>query len=150
MSEQKHVLYAIELTDQVDELVKKVITEVKKSGAKITVYNALKGVVGALDAGAVYIPGQALLDIEKEMVEQAHQQIKTLANETGLSEDDIVVEVHVEPRQAILEKAKELKVDKIILNGHHHSLFGRLGSTADAIINKADCTVTIVRENKYK
>lgn len=150
MSEQKHVLYAIELTDQVDALVKKVISDVKKTGAKLTIFHALKGVVGALDAGAVYIPGQALLDIEKDMVEQANQQIKTLAKETDISEDTIIVEVHTEPRQAILDKAKELKVDKIILNGHHHSLFGRLGSTADAIMNKAECSVSIMRENKYK
>lgn len=150
MSDPKHFLYAIELDDESNEQINKVVHEANKAGTKVTLYHVIKGVVGALDAGSVYIPGQALIDIEKEMVQQAKDQAKQLADKIGVDKESIIIEVKHEPRQAILDKAAELKVDMIILNGHRHSFFGRLGSTADAIINQAKCSVSIIRHNEYK
>lgn len=150
MSDYKHFLYAIELDDGSDEQINKVVNQANKAGNKVTLYHVVKGVVGSLDAGSLYIPGQTLIDIEKGLFQEAKDQAKQLADKIGIDQESIIIEVKHEPRQAIIEKAAELKVDMIILNGHRHNFLGRLGSTADAVINQAKCSVSIIRHNEYK
>jgi nucleotide-binding universal stress UspA family protein len=149
MSESKKILYAVELEDDFEALVKETVDAAKGSGAKVVLYHALKTVVGALNAGSCYVPGQALFDLEEEILEEATIKLKKLATIVGVSEEDLIIEVEGDPRRAILNKAEELKVDAIFLNGHKHNLIGRLGSTADAIIHRSKCSVMVVRENKY-
>jgi universal stress protein A len=82
---------------------------------------------------------------QKEIEEGSREKMAELAGKYGFSGDN----VHVESGQAvrgILEAARELDVDLIILGSHgRHGIRLLLGSTANGVLHEADRDVLAMR-----
>lgn len=65
------------------------------------------------------------------------------------SEIDIITEVAVgAPEQILIEEAKEWNADLVVVGSHGRGFWGRmlLGSTTDALVHHAPCSVLVVRK----
>lgn len=142
MLDYKHILYAVELDNDLEKNIKKIFSAAAKSKTKITLVHYVKSITAAYAGAAVYV---AFENPEDEIVKQAKDKLSDLVKQYKLVNIDLIVTVVNDIRSAILNKSKELKVDAIYLNGHKHNAFGRLGSTADCIINNAKCDVVILK-----
>lgn len=80
----------------------------------------------------------------RKMREQLTQYCKTLPS--PFQEDAVVVEGH--PAERILEEIKREKIDLVVMGTENRSHFGKLlmGSTSDAVLQHADCSVLLARE----
>lgn len=77
--------------------------------------------------------------------DDAETVIRLLGENFNIPEDHLYVEVG-SASQHILEKAKAISSDLIVLGSHYPSHFpGFLGSTAQAIIHHAQCDVLTLR-----
>ena len=67
-----------------------------------------------------------------------------LSNKFSINKEQQLVIVG-NPKEAILDVAKELKVDLIVIGSHHHSWFSPLlGSTASNIVARSECDVVTI------
>ncbi len=81
-------------------------------------------------------------------VDDAILVVKTLADELGIAEEKQIV-VPGRASYMIIEKAKEIHADAIIIGSHSESTFPHfLGSTANSIVHKAHCDVITLRKDK--
>ena len=83
--------------------------------------------------------------IKDNILKAARDKLVGLVKGYNLDESCIIVESSSNIKVSLIEKAKELKVEVIYLNGHKHNIVGRLGSVADYVINKAECDVLILK-----
>ena len=76
--------------------------------------------------------------------EKLLQYCKTLPE--PFQEDAVVVEGH--PAERILEEIERQKIDLVVVGAENRSPWGKLlmGSTSDAVLNHASCSVLIARE----
>ncbi|MAZ77943.1 MAG: universal stress protein UspA [Legionellaceae bacterium] len=139
MPSYKHVLFATDLTDENHHIVQKVQKLVESYGAKLSLVH----VVEHLAAIAYSYMGS--VDVEEQLLEEAKKQMAKLAGEMGVDEKDTYVEVG-HPKTEILEVAKTVKADLIMVGSHGRSgITAIIGSTTNAIIHGAECDVLVVR-----
>ena len=143
MLEYSHILYAIDINDNVDPLIQKVMASTTRSNTTITVVYYVKSFTAAYGGVALYVSYDSL---EDKIVDHSREKLITLFNQYELNQERLLVEVTHDIKTAILDKAKELDVDVIYLNGHKHNPLGRLGSVADYVINNATCDVVILKK----
>lgn len=89
----------------------------------------------------------ALLDeAKKNTLQELHDQEKTLTDANWKVSVDIVFD---NPRHGLPGAAKSWKTDLIMLGSHGRGSMGRLllGSTAQAVLRHAECSVEIVRRD---
>ncbi|MDC0534566.1 universal stress protein [Francisellaceae bacterium] len=147
MIQYKSALYAIELNAEQIPTIKKTIESVKSHNTKLTLIHVIHP-ASLIYADASYISPDLYGvqdNLETNITNQAKADMAKLCTECGLAKDQGIIEIG-RPDISILENAKNLKVDAIIVNGHKHNIFGRLGSTADAIINQAKCDVIVLKK----
>ena len=90
-----------------------------------------------------------LAEAKKGAQETLNENAETL-KKTGLK---LSTEVLLEnPRHGIPRAASDLKTDLIVMGSHGRGAFGRLlmGSTAQAVLRRASCSVEIVRDTPKK
>jgi nucleotide-binding universal stress UspA family protein len=90
-----------------------------------------------------------LAEAKKSAQEALNEGLESLKKSGLQLETEIVME---NPRHGILKVAKEWKADLLLLGSHGRGAFGRLlmGSTAQAVLRHATCSVEIVREGPQK
>lgn len=89
-----------------------------------------------------------IVNVEQDMIKEATQKIRKRGEQYEIAENQQYVELGV-PKNIILEKAKTLEIDLIIIGSHSKKGFDRLlGSTAAAVVNGADRDVTVIYINK--
>jgi len=91
--------------------------------------------------------------MEKELCDCTEKQLAVLAQEEvpdGVP-SATVVRTGI-PVQRIIEAAKELEIDAIILSTHGHTGLKHifLGSTAENVVRRAPCPVLVVREQEHE
>lgn len=91
-------------------------------------------------------PGFAgFAEVEVSIREQAQEELKKLAGELNVADDDLYLELG-STKHEVLRIASELEIDLIVAGSHgKHGLALLLGSTANAILHGAECDVLIVR-----
>lgn len=99
--------------------------------------------------GMIEFSGVQMAEIEKAHREAATEHLKTLAEpleKRGLSVRR-VVPLGV-PHREIVELARKLKVDMIVMGTHGRGFVSRLvlGSTTDRVLRHAPCPVYVVRD----
>ncbi len=102
----------------------------------------------ALDVATIYahIP-----EIEKEILkrhEQMMEEIEKELEERGFKVDKVLVVG--DPKEEIVRVAEEKNVSVIVIGYHGKGLLERIlemGSTAKAVIRKAECPVLVVKKN---
>lgn len=112
----------------------------KKFKAKLHIIHVMEPIYGY---GA--IEGQALIEMENNILHDARKTFHDLVSGYDISSDQLIIKTG-SPKAVVIEQAKELKVDLIIVGAHHKSgLNIFLGSTANGIINQAHCDVWVIR-----
>lgn len=142
MDAYRHILLALDLHPDCDTIaIDKALMLVKLFNAKLTILHAVEHV-------SAYGMAQAspmALDVEEQMLKDAEQQLIKLKDSIGSPNCDIVV-MAGSPKNVIIDKVEELKVDLIVVGSHgRHGLSLLLGSTANALLHHATCDVLAVR-----
>jgi universal stress protein A len=142
MSVYRHLLVAVDLTEDSARVVRHAAALAERMGSRITLLHVVE-----------YIPvdpaGEALLpppvDMEDELIDSARRRLDRLAGELGLGETDSLVEIG-QTRSEIKRLAAEHEADLIVLGSRErHGLALLLGTTERSVIHNAPCDVLVVR-----
>ncbi len=94
----------------------------------------------------------SVTEIENAVLENTAKELdsikKKIENIFGKKNISILIEIlHGSPESRIVEKAREIQADLIIVGSHGYNLWERflLGSVSDAIVHHAPCSVLVVR-----
>ena len=141
----KHVMAAVDLSDEASQVLKEAQRVAEDHGAKlslITVVKPLTQVYGGLDMAAYT---QASVNFEREAQTQAQEQLKSVGAGVGVAAEDTHAVVGA-PAPQIVDTAKDLGVDLIVVGSHgKHGLGLLLGSTANGVLHHAECDVLTIR-----
>lgn len=89
--------------------------------------------------------GAALVDVDKELMSVAKEQMSEVCQKFNINEADTIIK-QGHAKLDIIKIAKEKEIDLIIIGSHGHSILGDfLGSTSSRIASHAPCDVMIVR-----
>lgn len=135
----KHILFATDLTEDTEYLIKKVEVLRANTGAALSLIHVVEPLPGYSYA---YL---GIEDIEGQLLTEARQSIEKLGEKLKVGKDNQFVEVGP-TKTKILKVADDVKADLIICGSHgRHGLSLLLGSTANAILHGAKCDVLTVR-----
>ena len=138
----KHVLGAVDTTDDAKEVLSAAQQLSKDHGATlsfVTVVKHVKQVYGAIDAARI-------ARFEQEAVNAARERLEEHARTCGV-DNDRVFALLGHPATEIRELAKELDIDAIIIGTHGRHGMGLmfLGSTASGVLHGINCDVLAIR-----
>lgn len=135
----KHILFATDLSDDTDYIIKKV-TEIRNlTKAKLSLIHVVEPLPGYSYA---YL---GIEDIEGQLIDEARNALLKLGEKLVVDKKDQWIEVGP-TKSKILNVAGEIGADLIICGSHgRHGLSLLLGSTANAILHGAKCDVLTVR-----
>jgi universal stress protein A len=141
MSIYTNILLAVDLRVTHDVYtIERAVKFAKSSKATLYIIHVMEPIHGYGTVKATTI-----LEIEKDMREQAKQAFDDLVSQYDLSSDQLILETG-SPKLVIVEQAKRLNVDLIIVGAHSESKINLLlGSTANGVINQAHCDVLAIR-----
>jgi universal stress protein A len=141
MLNYKHILYAIDDCQNEIETLERVMEFAKRHDAKVSLAHVIKPITDVY----IYASGYMSQQLQKEIQESATTSIHKLAKHVSLPETNVHILLG-DPTDRILKFASDCNCDAIILNGHEHNIFGRIASTADALINKSKCDVIVLKK----
>ncbi|MCF5629652.1 universal stress protein, partial [Pseudomonas syringae] len=132
----KHVLVAIDLTDECDPVIRRASMLAKTSGAKLSCVHSVE-TMGMAFGGDVPMDlsqlEQQQFDQAKEKLKQVQAKYKDLEVDEGESHL-----VYGQPRQEIHQLAKNQGCDVIVVGSHgRHGLALLLGSTTNDVVHGA-------------
>lgn len=135
----KNILFATDLTEDTDYLIKKVREIRGLTGARLTLIHVVEPLPGYSYA---YL---GIEDIEGQLIEEARQSIAKLGQTLNVPTNDQHVEIGP-TKTKILKIADDIHADLIVTGSHgRHGLSLLLGSTANAVLHGAKCDVLTVR-----
>ena len=141
----KHVLIAVDLTDEAEEVMTAARNVTSGSGAKVhllTVIRPLARIYGGLDMAPM---AANALTFEEEAIKQAEKQLTALGGVFDVAAEDTHVRVGA-PAAEIRAFAEEHEIDLIVMGTHgRHGLGLLLGSTANAVLHGVPCDVLAVK-----
>jgi universal stress protein A len=138
----QHILLAVELEPESDEyLIKRTKEMLSDYKSKLTIIHAIEH---NSNYGAAY-GVMAGVDVEEMLIEEAKKGMDSLVKHMAIDEAEHLIKVG-SAKQVILEEAKEISADLIIVGSHgRHGVALLLGSTANATLHGAHCDVLAVR-----
>ncbi|MCF6765655.1 universal stress protein [Thiotrichales bacterium 19S3-7] len=145
MLNHKNILYAIDLGKGLDDSFAKLIDEANDNNVNIHIYHVVKSTAAAYGYATAYIPSDAMMELETKLKDNAQSKLNQLLETSQFNHGSVCIDISDSPKEEIIEKAKELNVDAIYINGHNHNIIGRLGSVADYVINHAKCDVVVLK-----
>lgn len=135
----KHILFATDLTQETDYIIKKVREICKLTNARLSLIHVVEPLPGYSYA---YL---GVEDIEGQLIEESKVAIAKLGKELNVDSKDQWIEVGP-TKSKILTVAENIGADLIVCGSHgRHGLSLLLGSTANAILHGAKCDVLTVR-----
>ena len=141
----KHILAAVDLSDEAAQVLEKARAIADSHGAKISLISVVKPlaqVYGGLDMAPI---ANGSLSFEKEALQKASQQMRDYSKIYRVDGSDIHVMIG-NPAHEIRDAASELEVDLIVVGTHgRHGLGLLLGSTANGVLHGVGCDVLAVR-----
>ena len=141
MTLYRHILAAIDLTDEADAVLKKAKSLAQQNGATLMIAHAIEPLALAYGSD---IPLE-LSTLQEEISNHAKKRIKTLAESVQV-EDAAQHIVYGRPDKEVHRLAAELNVDLVVVGSHgRHGLALILGSTSTSILHGATCDVLAIR-----
>ncbi|MGI9325271.1 MAG: universal stress protein [Pseudomonadales bacterium] len=141
----KHILVAVDTTEEADEVLTAAQALADQVGATLSalsVVRPLAGVYGGLDMVPI---SQGTASFEQEAVDQAKAKLTSLGSVHGISPDNVHVKLGP-PAAEIRGAADTMDVDLIVIGTHgRHGLGLLLGSTANAVLHGVRCDVLAVK-----
>ncbi len=142
MSDYQHILLATDLTATGELTARKARELADKYNAKLSMVHVVESLPGYASG---YI---GVVDLEEEMKEEAGSKLSDMGKIFQVSETDQYLEMG-SPKIMILDLAKELAVNLIVLGSHgRHGLERLLGSTSSSVLHGSLCDVLIVHHQK--
>ncbi|MDA0911108.1 MAG: universal stress protein [Proteobacteria bacterium] len=141
MFEYQNIIYAIDANDDVAKVLDHLVDYAKTKKAKLHVISVHKTV---FDYG--YGAGISE-ETPNQLIKDRLTQKFTEVTANIAKHDHVICKVIDADSVAdgIIEYIEKQKIDLLILNGHHHGVFGRMGSVASKISNNAPCDVVILK-----
>lgn len=138
----KSILLAVDLHPAYDEYTAQRAMEfAKERNAKVYILHCVEP-IHAYGAAQGY---QLIVEVEKQVELEAQKALSELATKYNIPKEQQFV-LQGPPQRVVVEQAKTLNVDLIIVGGHGRHGIGLLfGSTADGIIHHAHCDVLAIR-----
>ena len=144
MSLYKHILVAIDLSDEADDVLDKAKSLAETNQARLTLVHVVEPLSVAYGSD---IPLD-LTTLQDEITQQARERISKLAESIHLDKGEQHV-VYGRPEREVHRIAEESDVDLIVVGSHgRHGLALILGSTSTSILHGACCDVLAVRVGK--
>lgn len=139
----KHILLAVDLTEESKLVAEKAKDLADKYDAKITIMHVVP------ELTASYYPFATasinLEELNRETKETAVKHVQQLADEIQVPHQNCQVEFGV-AKHDIADYAKENGVDLIVIGSYKHQGVEMLiSSTTNSVINHAECEVHLVR-----
>lgn len=144
----KNVLVAIDYSELTDVIFNKLETISVNSDANITLFHVVERdmptLIGASQNAAISYSREWSSE-EIKLKQDAEVALKEEAKKYNIKNIKFLAEVGV-PRFSILFAAKAKKIDLIIVGAHGvHGIRKLIGSTAQSVLNNAECDVLAVR-----
>ena len=145
MSLYKHILVAVDLTDEADIVLDKARDIAEANGAKLTLVHVVEPLSVAYGSD---IPLD-LTTLQDEITQQARERIHRLAEKIHVDNGEQHV-VYGRPEREVHRIVEESDIDLVIVGSHgRHGLALILGSTSTSILHGATCDVLAVRVGKH-
>jgi nucleotide-binding universal stress UspA family protein len=155
----KQLLVAVDFSKKTDVVLKQAATLAKTLGAKLWVLHAVSDETQAMayESSPFFayapefanMPGDVQLarDLSAEEFKREHSHLLAISStlrEEGVDAQAILLKG--DAANLILEKAKDLHAEIIILGSHGHGLLRKalLGSVSEAVLRRAPCNVMVV------
>lgn len=108
------------------------------------VHDAELSIVHAILPTITYASIYFTPEIQENLIKDAREKMAELGTKFKIKKSNQYVLVG-DPKEAILDLAKEIKADLIIVGSHHRSWFSPLlGSTASNVVSRAECDVLTI------
>ncbi|MFZ9035391.1 MAG: universal stress protein [Francisellaceae bacterium] len=139
MKNYKHILLATDLQGDNEAVIEQGVGLAKSNGAALTVVNVLPNIPYYMASG---VPSVA--DLEDHLEEENMKHLKALEARINMNCDFHLL--HGSPKRKIVQLAKEIKADLIVIGSHgRHGVERFLGSTANGVLQRAHCDVLVIR-----
>lgn len=141
MAQYKHILLAVDLTEESNPVAARALALSKDSGAKLSIIHVIEPINFAYGGD---IP-MDLTAIQEQLDEHARQKLVNFAKPFNIPAQQQHTVVGL-PQNEIHRVAAEEEVDLIVVGSHgRHGLSLLLGSTANGVLHGAKCDVLAVR-----
>lgn len=141
MANYKHILLAVDLSDEAEQVVARGKALGQLEGASLSIVHVIEPI-------SFTYGGDIPLDfsgVQEEIQKQARQQLSELSATLGISEASQHL-VLGRPETEIHNTAQEIGADLIVVGSHgRHGLALIFGSTANGVLHGAGCDVLAVR-----
>lgn len=148
MSHYKHIIAAVDLTDESVDVLAKARDLANGNQAKlslITVIRPINYAYAGLDTASLT---SVSANFEEEARDFSITKLTLMADDYSVDHKSIHV-CFGTPSQTIKEQGEQLDVDLIVIGSHSRHGLGRLlGSTANGVLHGAKCDVLAVRLSK--
>ena len=140
----KHILVAVDLTEECDPVVKKARNLAEATGAKLSLVHIVEPMAMAFGGD---VP-MDLSQLQQQQFDQAKDRLNLLLGKYGMSAEDAHL-TYGQPRQEIHQMAKDQGCDLIVVGSHgRHGLKLLLGSTSNDVLHGAPCDMLAVSLKK--
>lgn len=145
MKKYRHILVAIDLTEEAPEVLESAQTLAGLYGASLSVLTVIRPLTYAYAGIEMATMGQALMNFEVEAEASARKRLESLCAPLGIPADRRHI-IFGAPAPEVRDRAKSLGADLIVMGSHgRHGLGLILGSTANGVLHGAPCDVLTVR-----
>ncbi len=135
----KHILLATDLHQDNQEVINQAVALAKRNDARLSVINVLPNIPYYMASG---VP--SIADLEDHLEDDNMRKLKALEAKIDLDADYHLL--HGSPKRKIVELAKEINCDIVIIGSHgRHGVERFIGSTANGVLQRAHCDVLIIR-----
>ncbi len=152
----QHLLLAVDFAPESEVVVERAVSMRDHFGARLTLLNVVEYVPAEAElAGGAFMAEPMLpsdLDLERELVDVARQELDVLGERIGVPPEDRIVEFGPTGR-SIEHVAKDMGVDLIIVGARDHTWLGNLfGSISRSLLRHEVCDLLAVRiaEKEHK
>lgn len=145
MNQYKHILVALDLTEEAPEVLDNARHLAGLYGAQMSVVSVIRPLTYGYTGIETATLGQAVLNFEVEAQAVAKRRLEALCADAGVPENRRHVLVG-SPAVEIRACAKAIGADLIVIGSHgRHGLGLILGSTANGVLHGATCDVLTIR-----
>ena len=143
MQAYQHILFATDFTDEALQVGARAKDIAQRYGARLSLVHVIEQMV--VSPGYDLLP--VLPEVPDEVLQTSSQEaLRRLAERLEVQDAGQRVIIGVSTKEGILEAARELGADLIVIGSHgRHGLALLLGSTANAVLHGAPCDVLAVR-----
>jgi len=147
MTTYRHILVALDLSEQSLLVLKKAHQLAQQNQAKLSAIHVIEPLIESSYLAFDGTISTDLLPIQDEIEASAKTKLNKLAASIDLAEENQLIEIG-RPADTIHQLSEDMSCDLVVIGSHgRHGLSLLLGSTANAVLHGTKCDVLAVRVN---